>query len=45
MYECLCLLVLWIDSTIKMGKNCYLQVFLQECKYVVKESKITKKMR
>ena len=25
-----------------MGKNYYLQVFLEDCKYVVKENKMTK---
>ena len=31
-----------IDSVFRTGKNYYLQVFLEECKYVVKEKKIPK---
>ena len=27
------------NSVLKTGKNCYLQVFLKECKYIVKKSK------
>ena len=30
------------DSAFKTGKNYYSQVFLEECKYVVKEKKISK---
>ena len=29
-----------LDSNFKMGKNYYPQVFLEECKYVIKEKKI-----
>ena len=29
-----------IDSVFRTGKNCYPQVFLEECKYVIKEKKI-----
>lgn len=25
-----------------MDKNCYLQIFIKECKYVVKEDKMSK---
>ena len=32
--------IIWIDSFLRTGKNCYPQVFLEECKYVVKEKKI-----
>ena len=28
-----------IDSVFRTGKNCYPEVFLEECKYVVKEKK------
>ena len=28
------------DSLFRAGKNYYLQVFLEECKYVIKEKKI-----
>ena len=31
-----------IDSVFRTGKNCYPQVFLEECKYVFKEKKIPK---
>ena len=31
-----------IDSIFRTGKNYYPQVFLEECKYVVKEQKIPK---
>ena len=29
-----------IDSVFKIDKNCYPQVFLEECSYVAKENKI-----
>ena len=29
-----------INSVLRTGKNCYPQVFLEECKYVVKEKKM-----
>ena len=35
-----CLSVVLIDSAISTGKIYYPQVFLEECKYVVKEKKI-----
>ena len=31
-----------VDSVFRTGKNYYPQVFLEECKYVVKEKKIPK---
>ena len=31
-----------IDSVFRIGKNCYPQVFLEECKCVFKEKKIPK---
>ena len=31
-----------LDSVFRTGKSYYLQVFLEECKYVVKENKIPK---
>ena len=40
--HCLCLLVILIDFVFKMGKNYYQQVVLEECKYIVKEKKISK---
>ena len=40
--HCLCLLVILIDFVFKMGKNYYQQVLLEECKYIVKEKKISK---
>ena len=36
----ICLSVILIDSVFRTGKNYYPQVFLEECKYVVKEKKI-----
>ena len=38
----ICLSVVSIDSRFRTGKNYYPQVFLEECKYVVKEKKIPK---
>ena len=35
----ICLSVILIDSVFRTGKNYYPQVFLDECKYVVKEKK------
>ena len=40
--QCICLSVILIDSVYKKDKNCYPQVFLEECKYVVKEKKKSK---
>ena len=37
----MCLSVILIDSVFRTGKN-YPQVFLEECKYVVKEKEIPK---
>ena len=36
--NCVCLSVMLIDSVVKMGKNYYPQVFLDERKYVVREN-------
>ena len=30
-----------IDSVYRKDKNCYSQVFLEECKYVLREEKIS----
>ena len=38
----ICLSAILIHSVFKTGKNYYLQVFLEECKYVVKKKKIPK---
>ena len=38
--QCICLSVLLIDSVYRTGKNYYRQVFLEECKYAVKEKMI-----
>ena len=35
----ICLSVILIDSVFRTGKNYYLQVLLEECKYVVKKKK------
>ena len=40
--HCICLSVILIDSVLKMGKNYYLQVFVKECKYTVKEKELTR---
>ena len=37
--QCICLSVTLTDSVYKKDKNYYPQVFLEECKYVVKEKK------
>ena len=37
--QCICLWVTWIDFVFRTGDNYYPQVFLEECKYVVKEKK------
>ena len=34
--HCKYLSVILIDSVFKIGKNYYLQVFLEECKYIAK---------
>ena len=38
--QCICLSVILINSVFRTGKSYYPQVFLEECKYVVKEKKI-----
>ena len=38
----ICLSVILIDSVFRTGKNHYPHVFLEECKYFVKEEKIPK---
>ena len=38
----ICLSVIFIDSVFRTGKIYYPEVFLEECKYVVKEKKIIK---
>ena len=39
---CICLSMILIDSVLKMGKHYYHQVFLEECKYIVKENEVIK---
>ena len=34
-----CLSVTLVDSVVKMSRNCHPKLFLEECKYVVKEKK------
>ena len=41
-FQCICLSVILIDSVFRTGNNYYLQVFLEECKYIVKEKNISK---
>ena len=33
-----------IDSVFRAGKNCYHQVFLEECKFVVREKKMAERI-
>ena len=40
--NCIYLSLVLIDSIFKMGKNYYTQVFLEECKYTVKEKEVTR---
>ena len=40
--QCICLSVTWIDSVYRRDKNHYPQVFLEECKCVVKEKRTFK---
>ena len=35
--QCICFSVIFIESVYRTGKSYYPQVFLEECKYVVKE--------
>ena len=37
-YKCLSLIML--DSVVKVGKKCYTQAFLEECKYVKRKNKM-----
>ena len=39
-FHCIFLSVILIDSVLRTGKNYHPQVFLEECKYVVKEKKM-----
>ena len=41
----ICLSVILIDSVFKRGKNYYPQMFLKECKYIVKEKNTPKYIR
>ena len=38
-YQFICLSVILIDSVFRRGKNYYPQVFLEKCKFDVKEKK------
>ena len=38
--QCIYLSVILIDSIFRAGNNYYLRVFLEECKYVVKEKRM-----
>lgn len=40
--HCICFSVILIDSVFKINKNYYSQVFLEECKYIVKKNKTNK---
>ena len=39
--HCTCVACITIDSVMRMEKKNYLQVYLEECKYKLKEIKIT----
>ena len=38
---CICVSVILIDSVFRTGKNCYCQMFSEQCKYVVTEKRMT----
>ena len=40
--QLICLSAILINSVFRKGKNDYFQVFLEECKYVVKEKRMAK---
>ena len=40
--QCICPSVILVDSVFRTGNNYYPQVFLEECKYIVKEKKMSK---
>ena len=40
--QCICLSVILIDSVYRKGKEYHSQVFLEECKYVVREKTMPK---
>ena len=40
--QCICLLIILIESVYKKDKAYYTQVFLEKCQYVVKENKTSK---
>ena len=40
--HCNCLPVILLDSVVKLCRNYYLQVFLEDCKYLLKENEMTK---
>lgn len=40
--RCVCLSVLLSDSVVEIGEIYYPEVFLEECKYVVKENEVSK---
>ena len=36
-FQCICITIILIGSVFRTNKNCYPQVFLEECKYIFKE--------
>ena len=42
--HCTCIACITIDSVMRMEKKNYLQVYLEECKYRMKKTKMTKFM-
>ena len=43
--QCICLSLILIDSVYRTDKNYYLQVFVEECKYVLKEKTMSNMSR
>ena len=40
--HCICLSVILVDCVFKIGKIYYSQVFLEKCKYIIKEEKVSR---
>ena len=40
--HCVCFTITLIDSVFKLDKHYYPEIYLEECKYVVKEKKMSK---
>ena len=42
--HCICVWLVLINFVFKMGKNHYIQVLLEECKYIVKEKEVARRI-